>query len=85
MCAIDRRGSGVYCFMMTNTAHRAGVLVMMVAVAGRSIGMSRVDRGRGAPRRGEGLFDTVDKITRRPVRVRVRHMFHALYHLRDFG
>ena len=24
------------------------------------------------------LFDTVDKITRRPVRVRMRHMFHAL-------
>ena len=24
------------------------------------------------------LFDTVDKITRRPVRVSMRHMFHAL-------
>jgi hypothetical protein len=49
-----------------------------MGIAGRTIGMRRA---YGAVRR---LFDTVDKITRCPIRVRMRHMFHALLYFAQF-
>jgi len=55
-----------------------------MVIAGRTIGLRRAHgaavatRAMMPGRRREGLFDTIDKITRRPVRVRVCHMLHAL-------
>jgi hypothetical protein len=36
-------------------------------------------RWEGPSGGGKRLFDAVDKVARRPVRVSVRHMFHALF------